>query len=86
MALQGSKLRMAFARQAKQIKQQGTYGELPAVDKLITTLKDEMDLYETYIYLREKDHSAGELAGLLELPEDKITSMVESLKKKNLIS
>jgi hypothetical protein len=84
MALQGSKIRMIFARQAKQIKQEGTYGKLPDEDKILTALKDEINLYETFIYLREKERSAEELAGLLNLPEDKILAMVETLKKKNI--
>jgi hypothetical protein len=84
MALQGSKIRMVFARQAKQIKQEGTYGKLPDEDKILTALKDEINLYETFIYLREKERSAEELAGLLNLPEDKILAMVETLKKKNI--
>jgi hypothetical protein len=84
MALQGSKIRMAFARQAKQIKQEGTYGKFPDKDKILTALKDEINLYETFIYLREKERSSKELAGLLNLPEDKILAMVETLKKKNI--
>jgi hypothetical protein len=84
MALQGSKLRMAFARQAKQIKQEGTYGKLPDEDKILTALKDEINLYETFIYLREKERSAVELAGLLNIPEDKVMAFVDTLKKKNI--
>ncbi len=84
MALQASKIRMVFARQAKQIKQDGSYGKLPDKDKILTTLKDEMNLYETYIYLREKERSARELSGLLNIPEDRVIAFVETLKKKKI--
>jgi F420-non-reducing hydrogenase iron-sulfur subunit len=42
-ALEGMKLRMAFAKQAKQIKKEGTYGELPTQEKLAKMLMDAMD-------------------------------------------
>lgn len=45
-ALEGMKLRMAFAKQAKQIKKDGTHGELPDQEKLTKMLVDEMSRYE----------------------------------------
>ncbi len=46
MAVEGMKLRMAFAKQAKQMKKDGTYGQLPPQDKLATMLMNEMARYE----------------------------------------
>jgi hypothetical protein len=43
MALEGMKLRMAFAKQAKQIKRENTYGYLPSEEKLLQVLMNEMD-------------------------------------------
>lgn len=41
-ALEGMKLRMAFAKQAKQMKKEGTYGQLPSQEKLAKMLMNEM--------------------------------------------
>ncbi len=84
MALEGSRMRMAFARQAKQIKNEGTHGELMSEEKLNATLKDEINLYETYIFLREKERSAEELSALMDLPADHVSSYVDKLRKKKI--
>ena len=42
MAVEGKMLRMAFAKQAKQMKENGTYGEFPSKDKLMKTFINEM--------------------------------------------
>jgi F420-non-reducing hydrogenase iron-sulfur subunit len=46
MAVEGMKLRMAFAKQAKQIKKDKAYGHLPSEEKLLTVLMNEMTRYE----------------------------------------
>lgn len=46
MAVEGMKLRMAFAKQAKQMKKDETYGHLPSEEKLLTVLVNEMARYE----------------------------------------
>ena len=46
MAVEGMKLRMAFAKQAKQMKKDKTYGHLPSEEKLLTVLMNEMARYE----------------------------------------
>ena len=46
MAVEGMKLRMAFAKQAKQIKKNEAYGHLPSEEKLLTVLMNEMARYE----------------------------------------
>ena len=46
MAVEGMKLRMAFAKQAKQMKKDEEYGHLPSKEKLLTVLINEMARYE----------------------------------------
>lgn len=41
-AVEGMKLRMAFAKQAKQMKKNEAYGHLPSEEKLLTVLMNEM--------------------------------------------
>ena len=45
-AVKGMKLRMAFAKQAKQMKKDKAYGHLPSEEKLLTVLMNEMARYE----------------------------------------
>ena len=75
---------MVFAKQAKQMKDGKTFGEFPSKDKLLETFKKEMSMYETLLYLEEKERSAQELTGLLGIPEEQVMGVVETLKKKNL--
>ena len=77
-------LRMVFAKQAKQIKDDNTYGEFPSREKLEATFVREKTLYETFFYLEEKNRTASELAGLLKIPEDEVLSYVDMLKKKGM--
>lgn len=86
MAVEGRAFRMAFARQAKQIKEEGTFGQFPSKDKLCEMFKKEMNMYQTLLYLEEKERSVEELPGLLGIPEEKVTEYVETLKKKNMWS
>ena len=46
MAVEGMKLRMAFAKQAKQMKKDEAYGQLPSEEKLLTVLMNEIARYE----------------------------------------
>ena len=46
MAVEGMKVRMAFAKQAKQMKKDEAYGHLPSEEKLLTVLMNEMARYE----------------------------------------
>jgi hypothetical protein len=48
--------------------------------------KKEMNMYQTLLYLEEKERSAEELTGLLGIDEDQVIGFVEALKKKNLWS
>jgi hypothetical protein len=75
---------MVFAKQAKQMKDEKTFGEFPSKDKLLEMFKKEMNMYQTLLYLEEKECSAKELTGLLGIPEEQVMGTVEMLKKKNL--
>ena len=82
--VEGRTFRMAFARQSKQMKGEETFGQFPSKDKLIEMFKKEMNMYQTLLYLEEKERSAKELTGLLGIPEEQVMGVVEMLKKKNM--
>jgi hypothetical protein len=84
--VEGRTFRMAFARQAKQMKEEETFGQFPSKDKLLEMFKKEMNMYQTLLYLEEKKRSAEELTGLLGIPEEQVIGVVETLKKKNMWS
>lgn len=85
-SLEEMKLRAAFARQAKQVKEANSYGELPDPEKLRNSLISEIILNEIYICLKEKRRSVAELASLLNLPEERIGSVLETLQRKKMIN
>ena len=84
--LEGRTFRMIFAKQAKQMKNEKTFGEFPSKDKLLEMFKKEMTMYQTLLYLEEKERSATELTKLLGIPEEQVMFFVETLKKKNIWS
>jgi F420-non-reducing hydrogenase iron-sulfur subunit len=84
MAVEGKALRMAFAKQAKQMKENGTYGEFPSKEKLMETFMNEMALNETLLFLKEKERSASEISDLLKVPVEQVMSYIETLQKRNL--
>ena len=84
MSVETKMFRMVFAKQAKQMKENGTYGEFPSRDKLMETFKNEMGLHETLLYLKEKERSVLEISDLLEIPGEQIALYIETLKKRNL--
>jgi hypothetical protein len=84
IALEGKKVRIALARESKKMKKHGTYGEVPCREKLSTTLQDETTLYETLLYLQERERPASELAELLGVSLDQAASCIETLKKKKM--
>jgi F420-non-reducing hydrogenase iron-sulfur subunit len=84
LAVSGMKLRLTLARQAKKIKEEGTYGEFPDQEKLLAVLGDEMTLNETWLCLQKKERSAAELSELLSIPEEQVLSAVETLRKKKM--
>ncbi|MCK5324176.1 MAG: hypothetical protein KAJ45_08510, partial [Desulfobulbaceae bacterium] len=86
ISLEGMKIRMAFARQAKQVKKEGSYGELPDAEKLRSSLESEMTLHETFLFLKEEKRSVSDLSSLLDLPEERVVSVIEKLQKKKMIN
>ena len=84
MSVEAKMFRMVFAKQAKQMKEDSTYGEFPSKDKLMETFKNEMGLHETLLYLKEKERSVLEISDLLEIPGEQIALYIETLKKRNL--
>ena len=82
--VEGRTFRMAFARQSKQMKEEETFGQFPSKDKLLEMFKKEMNMYQTLLYLEEKERSAEELTGLLGIDEEQVIGFVETLKKKNM--
>jgi len=86
VSLEGMKLRAAFARQAKQVKEQNSYGELPDPEKLRASLEGEITLQEVFLCLKEENRSASELASLLNLPEERVDSVLATLQKKKMIN
>ena len=86
IAMAGVKLRTAFARQAKQVKENNTYGELPDPEKLRQSLSGEMTLQEVFLTLQEERRSAAELAGDLDLSEEAVSAALATLQKKKKIN
>jgi predicted HTH transcriptional regulator len=86
ISLEGMKLRTAFARQAKQVKEQDSYGELPDPEKLRASLENEITLQEIFLCLKEENRSASELAALLNLTEERVDSVLATLRKKKMIN
>jgi hypothetical protein len=82
--VEGRTFRMLFAKQAKQMKDEGTFGEFPAREQLIDMFQKETNLYETLHYLEEKDRSVEELTGLLGISEEQVMGIVETLRKKKM--
>ncbi len=48
--------------------------------------KKEMNMYQTLLYLEEKERTAEELTSLLGIDEEQVIGFVETLKKKNMWS
>lgn len=86
ISLAGVKLRTAFARQAKEVKEGNSYGELPDPEKLRQSLAAEMTLQEVFLALQEKKRSAPELAADLALSEEAIGTALSTLQKKKKIN
>ena len=85
MAVEGKMFRMVFAKQAKQMKGNNSYGEFPSKDKLMETFANEMALNETLLFLEEKEQRyATEISELLKVPVEQVMSYVETLQKRNL--
>ena len=90
IALEGKRLRMVFARQAKYMKQGNTYREIPPDHKLHAelekTLAQEMVTNGMLLYLKDRPRPVGELAKLLSLSSDSVIDYFQKLEKKGLLS
>ena len=89
MALEGRRLRMVFARQAKYMKHEGTYREIPSDHKLHAdldkALADEMATNGLLLYLQESPREVDELAGLLDVSSEDVVDYFKKLEKKGLV-
>ena len=89
MALEGKRLRMVFARQAKYKKHEGTYREIPPDHKLHAeidkALANEMAANGLLLYLQDRPRPVDELAGLLNLSADDVVGYFKKLEKKGLV-
>jgi len=86
VAMEGMKMRSAFARQAKQVKETNSYGEFPDPEKLRASLAGEMTLQEVFLSLREESGTAAELAARLDIPEEQVSKAIETLQKKKKVN
>ena len=90
MALEGKRLRMVFARQAKYMKQGNTYREIPAEHKLHADLEkilvEESATNGLLLYLQDRPRPVDELAGLLNISSDNVISLFKKLEKKRLVA
>jgi len=90
MALEGKRLRMVFGRQAKYMKHEGAYREIPADHKLHReldkALADEMATNGLLLYLQDSPRAVEELAGLLDVSSDKVVDYFKKLEKKKLVA
>jgi hypothetical protein len=89
MALEGKRLRMVIARQAKYMKQGDTYRDIPPEHKLHKDLEkilvDESAVSGILLYLQERACSAEELASLLNLSSESVIDYFKKLEKKRLV-
>lgn len=90
MALEGKRLRMVFARQAKYMKQGDTYREIPADHKLHAdlekTLLEESATNGLLLYLQDGPRPVQELAELLNISSDNVVNFFRKLEKKQLVA
>ena len=89
MALEGKRLRMVFARQAKYKKHEGAYRELPSDHKLHKeldkALQGEMATNGLLLYLQDSPRGVDELAGLLDVSSEDVVACFKKLEKKGLV-
>jgi hypothetical protein len=89
MALEGRRVRMVFARQAKYKKHDGAYRELPDDHKLRgeldKALEAEMAANGLLLYLQDSPREVEELAGLLDVSSEDVVAYFKKLEKKGLV-
>jgi hypothetical protein len=89
MALEGKRLRMVIARQAKYMKQGDTYRDIPPEHKLHRDLErvlaEESIFSGMLLYLQERARTVDELASLLNLSSENVIDYFNKLEKKQLV-
>jgi hypothetical protein len=89
MALEGQRVRMVFARQAKYKKHEGAYRDLPADHKLHgdleKALQSEMAANGLRLYLQDSPREVKELAGLLGVSSEDVVAHFKKLEKNGLV-
>ena len=89
MALEGKRLRMVIAKQAKYMKEGDVYRKIPSDHKLQADfnriLAAETASRELLLYVQEKPRSVEELAGLLDLSSEDVITYFKKLEKKQLV-
>jgi F420-non-reducing hydrogenase iron-sulfur subunit len=89
-ALEGKRLRMIIARQAKYRKQGDTYRDIPPDHKLQAefekTLADESAASGILLCLQERARPVAELSKLLNLSPENVINYFKKLEKKQLIA
>ena len=88
MALEGKRLRMVFARQAKYMKQGDSYREIPPDHKLHADLEKiltgEQILNELLLYLQDRPRPVEEMARLLNVPADTVIASFKKLDQRQI--
>lgn len=88
-ALEDRKVRMVVARQARYMKEGGTYRKLPPDHKLHgeleSVLTKSMAINELLGYLQRESKPLEEVAALMNLPKGEVMGYFEELKRKNLV-
>ncbi len=84
LAAEGVKLRAAFAKQAKDMTK--SRADFPSQDKLRATLVDEMDIFETLLFLQKNKNDIAELAELLNLPAERVKYCIDTLGRRKIWS
>ncbi|MBW2109080.1 MAG: hydrogenase iron-sulfur subunit [Deltaproteobacteria bacterium] len=89
MALEGRRVRMVFARQAKYMKHEGGYRKLPSDHKLHVelekVLKAEISANGLLLHLQKRPRKLDELVDLLDLSSEDVLAYFEKLEKKGLV-
>ena len=83
LAFEGPKFRMALAKQARDAKKAGKYGEFPSQEKLMAGFDEEMSIFETFLHMREQERGVDELAELMKTSPDEVGKRIETLRKRN---
>jgi len=88
-ALENTKLRMAFAKEAVKLKEKRESGEALEVtisEGLNKTIKSEIAFHLLNLYLQKGPHSVSELVSKLNISESEVEKYISLLTKKGLIT